>query len=215
MMYDNCFDQDTVEVVIDDLNVKKFSRRSKRRLRDLQRTSEVTMELNRLRGVLRIKGSRDNVSEVQSKLVDIGGFHRQVPVAMWAELLRTRMDSYDEEAPMTLAWIQHHSGCRVHIERSKFEVRLFGSSEDLQRAVVLMDAVAKEAAQILVRCPEAKLSEEVIQELGQAYGVTLQWQEEHVLVLGRRLAVLEAACQLKALQDAPNPCELPLPRLWS
>jgi len=217
---DALFDQDKVEVVIDDRNFKRFSRRSRRRLRDLQRTSKVSIELNRLRGILRISGSQQSVDEVQSQLVDLGGLYRQVPVAMWAELLRTRMEGFNPEAPMTVAWIQHHSGCRIHIERSSSEVRLFGSSEHVQRAVYLVDEVAKHAAEEIVTYKAGRLSEDIVEELAQVCGVTMQCQQDHIAVLGRRFAVLDATNRLRALLDAsprsfqeeaPRAADLPLP----
>ena len=65
--------------------------------------------------------------------------------------------------------IQNQSGCRLHIERSRSEVRLFGSKEAAAVADRLLDDFQKMCIERLVPCPKSSnLDLDRLNEMAQA-----------------------------------------------
>mmetsp|Transcript_107010 Transcript_107010/g.201605 ORF Transcript_107010/g.201605 Transcript_107010/m.201605 type:complete len:500 (+) Transcript_107010:77-1576(+) len=121
------------------------------------------------------------------------GLQKEVPAAVWSELMRTRFAAEDPQ--QALARIQLESGCRIHIDRHKKQVRIFGLQDSMQVAVQLLDDLAADCTEEVVALDEVALSEERLLELdhlAQAYHVTIRAETARLVVLGHRPAVAEA-----------------------
>ncbi|CAE8703576.1 unnamed protein product, partial [Polarella glacialis] len=107
----------------------------------------------------------------------------------------------------SVAWLQQMSGCRVHIERSQQEVRLFGPKETVAIADRLLDELESGlCASIAVPVEDSdSLPSVSLQLLAHSCGITLQIAESEIIVLGLVAAVEEAAEELsRFVQDPTN-----------
>jgi len=81
--------------------------------------------------------------------------------------------------------MQEECGCRIHIERSLPEVRIFGEDDGVQIAIRLLATLEEQVAEASVPVPEvAKLSPTLLQRLAHRRQVTLRVEPSRVLVLG-------------------------------
>ena len=78
-----------------------------------------------------------------------------------------------QEDGVALQRIQNQSGCRLHIERSKSEVRLFGSKEAAAVADRLLDDFQKMCMERFIPCPNSSMLDlDRLNEMAQASGST-------------------------------------------
>merc|ERR1719277_1098332 len=91
-----------------------------------------------------------------AQLAVISAPRKPVSGAVWAELMRTRM--FEANSPSaTLSQLQQGSGCRVHIERHRQEVRLFGTSEAIEKAEDLIEQLAEKVTERVVMVPSGSM----------------------------------------------------------
>jgi len=187
--------------------VSTLSRRSRRRLRDIQTNCQVKIRLDKAQCLLNVQGTEEAIQAVRRQLESLGGPRKQVPTAVWAELMRTRTTQGD--SPASVTGLQKETGCRVHIERSRCEVRLFGSGESVWRTSQLIDALADQCTEEVV--PTAKpLPAFALQALAHQCQVTLLNKDTEIVALGLKAAVAEAAKELsKYAAGAKEPLASP------
>mmetsp|Transcript_148949 Transcript_148949/g.263327 ORF Transcript_148949/g.263327 Transcript_148949/m.263327 type:complete len:464 (-) Transcript_148949:72-1463(-) len=188
--------EQTVEIMLDPEILGALYRRGRRRLRDIQSSSQATLKLDRLRGVLRVTGSQESIADVRRQLECVSGSHMSVAAAVWAELMRTRADPDLNQA--AIARIQHESGCRIHIERSAQQIQLFGPKDNSMIAEQLLEELDRMCVEevVDVKCPLDPGFLQKLQSFAQEFGVTLQVGGNHVNILGIKGAVAEAAKEL-------------------
>jgi len=188
-------DTQTVELALDPELLATFCRRSRRRLRDVQASCQVSVKLDRTRGVLRVTGTEPSIQAVRRQLASLAGPRRNVPPAVWAELMRTRKMCNSDQA--TVARLQEASGCRIHIERSQQEVRLFGPGEAVAIADQLLAELATQCTEQAVRLPkDVALSSSALETLAHRCRITLRMEDGQIIVLGMAESVAEGAKQL-------------------
>mmetsp|Transcript_36560 Transcript_36560/g.97432 ORF Transcript_36560/g.97432 Transcript_36560/m.97432 type:complete len:383 (-) Transcript_36560:185-1333(-) len=184
-----------VEIPLPQEILSSLCRRSRRRLHDMQMRSRASIRLDRLRSVMLVTGSQEAVNSVRAMLGSLGGPHKTVSPPVWAELMRTRTWS---DHPQAAIWrLQKESGCRIHIERTSQEVRLFGSSESITVAGKLIDAFAEDCSSQSVLMATSALTATEVQSLACACGVTFRIEPDHILILGFRNAVASAVEEVK------------------
>jgi len=179
-----------------------FCRRGRRRLKEIQMSSRAQLKFYRARGVLRVGGSEAQVAEVKRQLECLGGPRKSIRNAAWSELMRTRMS--DDANSSVCQRIQQLSNCRVHIERTSKEVRLFGPKDAVAVASHLLDELQQLCIETLVEFDVGvNLVGEKIQQIAQQQCVTIVFEEgdqntpSRANVCGFEFAV---AAALKALE---------------
>lgn len=210
------FGTSVVEFQLNEDLLAVFCRRGRRRLRDIQMACDVNLRLDRAQGVLRAAGSPGGIAAVRKQLASLGGPRRSVPAAVWAELMRTRTVVDAEQG--AIMRMQEKCGCRIHIERSRHEVRLFGEDHAIAMADQLLDEMAEEVTQEAIPINDcSKLSAVALQGLAHVSCVSLRVEPARVVVLGLRQKVAEAVVQVREYladaqshkhpqcQDASNP----------
>lgn len=205
-------DTTAIEIALDPELLTTFCRRGRRRLRDIQISCQAAVKLDRARGVLRVSGPESSIHAVRRSLASLSGPRRPVPAAVWAELMRTR--TMNNSAHATIARLQQESGCRIHIERSRQEVRLFGPGDGVNLANKLLDELAKTCTEEAVSLGSATpIAPVMLQSLAHACCVTLRVEEGQIAVLGVRVAVENAVQELKrCIADPENYQPGPLPQ---
>lgn len=199
-------DEQSVEILLDPEVLRALYRRGRRRLRDIQSASQASLKLDRLRGVLKVMGSKEAVADVQRQLDCVLGSHLEVSAPVWAELMRTRADPDLSQA--AVAQIQQASGCRIHIERSSHQVQLFGPTETNIVAQHLLQELEGMCVEETVDVDSPmNLDLEELQKFAAEFGVTLQVEEMHISVFGIKGAVLEAAKALRSYDSGQNPLD--------
>jgi len=187
-----------VEIALEREVLTVICRRSRRRLRDMQASTNASLKLDRARGVLQVKGDLESIDEVRNQLQRLTGPFVGVTAAVWAELMRTRTNLNTSEA--AVAQIQQESGCRIHIERSAQQIRLFGPQDSIAIAQQLLEKLDRMCIQESVTMTSpSQVDVEKLQPFAEEFGVTLQVDEMVVTVLGINTAVAEAS---KALRNS-------------
>jgi len=194
----------TVEISLDPELLNTLHRRSRRRLRDIQASCQALLKLDHARSSLRVSGSEEAIRSVRRHLENLSGPCKPLAPAVWAELMRTRTLCYSSRA--TIAKMQNQSGCRIHIERGKQEVRLFGPKEGIVVAVRLLDEFAETCGEevVSVGSPTSALSSVKLQALAHAFGITLRVEDQDVVVLGIKASVAEACKELRRYVSDPE-----------
>jgi len=181
-------------------------RRGRRRLRDIQASCQAILRFDRAQSMLHVFGSEDAVKAVRRQLESLGGLRKVIPSAVWAELMRTR--TVHDSSLSVLAQLQQESGCRIHIERSQQEVRVFGPDESTAVAERLLDELANDCTEDAVSTDMRTLATSALQAVAHNHGVTLSIEDTQIVVLGLKDAVHDAVQELKKLiaeqpQDEP------------
>jgi len=193
-------DQAAVEISLNQEVLAVICRRGRRRLRDLQTSCQASLKLDRARSVLQVRGSHDAIKDVQRQLQMLTGPSVSVSPAVWAELMRTRTTAESSEA--AVAMIQQECGCRIHIERSAQQIRLFGPQDvtvSAQHLLEILDDMCGEES-VMMECP-LHLDMDMLQTFAQEFGVTLQVEDKQITVLGIKGAVAEAAQELRKYES--------------
>jgi hypothetical protein len=194
--------QVTVSVALEPEVLDSLSRRGRRRLKDIQSTCQVTAKLDKMAGLLHISGHEEGVDSAKRLIVGLGGPRVAVNIAVWAELLRTR--TLQEGSQAIMAKIQSESGCRIHIERSRHEVRLFGDREAVVAAHKLLEQLNGDCMEAAVPMTPESHMQSALHALAHECGVTLRLDETQVGVLGMRGAVCKAVKELERCLADPE-----------
>lgn len=181
----------TIEILLDAELHASFCRRGRRRLREIQSASRAILKFDRTRGVLRVTGSDSAIADVQRQLDCLGGPRKEVCNAVWSELMRTRMS--EDATSSAVQRIQQLSDCRVHIERSTKEVRLFGPKPAVATASQLLEDLRQMCTEQVVDVADAQsLPQEAIAHLAGIYNVSIGITEDQVVIAGFEFAVSKA-----------------------
>jgi len=185
-----------VEIPVNAALESSICKRGRRRLRELQANSTAKIRYDRPRRVLKVFGSEDEIDDVRRQLECLGGMRKFVSTAVWCELMRTRLAEGPEQS--SLLQLQLLSGCRIHIERSLQEVRLFGAAESTCLGEQLLDKFELQciARPVPIRA-EVTLPEDVVEEISESCGVTINLEAERVVIFGRLAAVADAEKRLQ------------------
>mmetsp|Transcript_152601 Transcript_152601/g.487582 ORF Transcript_152601/g.487582 Transcript_152601/m.487582 type:complete len:488 (+) Transcript_152601:1-1464(+) len=190
------------ELPLDDAVFTSFCRRGRKRLRQMQETFGVTLRLDRQQLVLRVIGPASNVQTVSQHVATLSGPRRPVPAPVWAELMRTRTLQGPEALVERL---QDACGCRIHIERSDREVRIFGDEEAVAKADQLLDELALKCTQDMIPISDSStLSGPTLQVLAQKARVSLRVEPCRLVVYGLKDLVAEALVPLREYVEAPT-----------
>ncbi|CAK9013074.1 Uncharacterized protein SCF082_LOCUS11772 [Durusdinium trenchii] len=193
-----------VEIHLDPELHASFCRRGRRRLKEIQLSSRAHLKFDRQQGVLRVCGSEAQVADVQRQLECLGGPRKQIPTAAWTELMRTRMS--EDASSSVVQRIQQLSNCRVHIERTSKEVRLFGPKAAVAAASQLLDEFQQMCLETRVEFDENHLTGEKIQMIAQQECVTINFESNsaRATILGFEFAVSSALRVLEAYEANPE-----------
>jgi len=161
----------------------------------MKSATQAELKLDRFRSVLQVTGSASCIADVRKQLETVSGPCLIVSEAVWAELMRTRTN--DDSSRAAVAKIQEESGCRIHIERSAKQVRLFGRKDQIvvgQELLAKLDGMCVEEV-VDMKCAQY-LDLEMLRTFAHEFGVTLQVEEARIIVCGVKGAVMEAATEL-------------------
>lgn len=207
-------DSISAAIKLDPELLRTFCRRGRQRLQEIQARSQATLKLDRTKGLLWATGSERAISEVRVRLECLGGPRKTVSAAVWAELMRTRtLVEGPDVSKSAVEQIQHLSGCRVHIERSKHEVRLFGPKSAGVVADRLINELEEICAEYSVDTPNPQvLSPDVLHAIAHAGSVSMRVEPQQIAVLGLSCAVESAVAELTQYMANPDhfePCRNP------
>lgn len=189
------------EIPLNDELLTSFSGRGRRRLRDLKQATETVLKLDRHRNCLQVRGTERSIADLREHLETLIGHRRSVSPAVWAELMRTRTQTTSDAA---IQYIQEQSGCRVHVERTTQEVRLYGCEKNLKMADKLLKELAEETD---IQVVQGMVSPELLEHIALSMGVTLRVQDTYIEVLGRKDATQSASAELEKLLQKAGFCE--------
>jgi len=208
-LMDRNADSISAAIKLDPELLSTFCRRGRQRLQEIQACSHATLKLDRTKGLLWATGSERAIAEVRVRLECLGGPRKTVSAAVWAELMRTRtLVEGPAVSKSAVERIQHLSGCRVHIERSKHEVRLFGPKSASAVADLLLNELEEMCTENLVDTPDAqRLSSDVLHQIAHSGSVSMRLEPQQIAVLGLRCAVEPAVAELKQYMANPDQFE--------
>jgi len=183
----------TIEVLDPDV-LSSLCRRGRRHLREIQASCQAMLRLDRMRGLLHVAGSPESIENVQKHLERLGGPSKEVSLAVWTELMRTRTTQDGPEAYLTQ--IQESSGCRVHIERHKQEVRLFGPRDAAALADKLLDEFSLCVDHRIVRVGDCMPTSTFLENIALDKRVTVQQDGHGIAIIGMHQHVQEAEAEI-------------------
>ncbi|CAK0840364.1 unnamed protein product, partial [Prorocentrum cordatum] len=181
-------------------------RRGRRRLRLLQLETRANIWIDRGRGVLHASGPEAALGELQRQLASLRGPRKNVSAAVWSELMRTRTNSKDPEEGL-VARLQQESGCRIHIERDRHQVRIFGPSDEVrvcERLIEVRQAVrglVKTSSLTAELADEARVSKDSRRRRSGDAEAEWKWMQCSLAAwrIGRLIMYLVVAAVLVAL----------------
>eukprot|EP00971_Amphidinium_carterae_P113002 2238007-Amphidinium_carterae.1 len=196
-----------VEIKLSTAVESSLSRRGRRRFRELQANSSAKIRFDRARAVLKIIGTEPEILAVQRKLECLGGVRKRVaqrsmllsevvPTAVWCELMRTRLDENPEQSVLQLMQLQ--SGCRIHIERSLQEVRLFGPDENTRHGLELIEEFSARCVEAAIPSKPDSMPDSVVKAVTDAFQVTVNVEMRQVMVYGLKDAVRKARHEVES-----------------
>jgi len=171
-------------------------RRGRRRFRELQANSSAKIRFDRARAVLKCFGTESEILAVRRKLECLGGVRKVVPTAVWCELMRTRLDENPEKS--MLQWMQTQCGCRIHIERSLQEVRLFGPDENTKHGLELIQEFSERCVEAAIPSKSDSMPDSVVKAITDTYQVTVNVEMRQVMVYGLKDAVEQAKHEVES-----------------
>jgi len=195
----------TVHMSLDPGTLGTLSRRGHARLRQLQsQTPEVRLSLDNVRSALLLTGPANRMDHLRQQVAGLLGRPKKVPVALWAELMHTRKSDDG-----LVARLQRFSGSRIHIDRDKYELCIYGSDEQFSIASRLLDVVEKECIRERLLLDTSQIGQQQLNdlsELAEASSIAIQVKENEIIVLGTRDAVKQAYEKgfLKGLKGFPK-----------
>jgi hypothetical protein len=127
------------------------------------------------------------MGSLQTQVAGLLGKPTHVSLALWAELMRTRKASDG-----IVSKIQHLTGSRIHIEREKHELCIYGSNEQFSMAISLLDHLENDCIEEHLKLDTSQIGLQQTTDLtglAESNGVTLQLGDNEITVLGRKEAV--------------------------
>lgn len=112
------------------------SRRGSQRLQKLRRLTGIRIDLDVKSHVIYMCGSMQQAFHVKNQLLALEGTAMQVTEPLWNKLMEFRTC---DDSMYSLASLQRMCNCRLHVDRLRMEVRVFGFEEDLPRAKMVLD----------------------------------------------------------------------------
>lgn len=192
-----------VAIQLDPELLNMLYRRSRRRLRDIRAMCHAGLKLDRVRSTLHVTGTPEAIEAVRSQLEHLGGPVKSLSAAVWMELLRTRTLTSGPQA--TIVRMQEASGCRIHIERGRQEVRLFGPKDQVVVAAELLDKFAESCVDEAVPVADPTVFPAmVLQAIAHAFSVTLRVEDKEIRALGIRESVAKAVGELQKYLRGPE-----------
>jgi hypothetical protein len=192
-------DTESKEITLTPEVLEALRRRGGRRLRDIQSSSQASLKLDRVRGVLDVTGTKASIADVLRQLDGVNGPCVKVAGPVWSELMRTRTNT--DPTQSAVARIQRQSGVRIHIERTSLEIRLFGPNSKVavgQQLMSVLDAACVEEG-VEMESP-ASLDSETLQSFANEFGISCIVEEKQIMILGIKGAVIEAATELRTYE---------------
>mmetsp|Transcript_784 Transcript_784/g.2153 ORF Transcript_784/g.2153 Transcript_784/m.2153 type:complete len:368 (-) Transcript_784:32-1135(-) len=187
------------EIPLDSEMLYSLSRRARRRLRDLEVSSQTALQIDRSRQVLCVQGTAQGIAQVRSEVECRAGPRKSISPSLWAELLRTRK----MEGPFAVLHVlQAMSQCRLHIERSRPEVRIFGTDAKARIAISLLDQLNEQCSTVSLLVDAGawlSFSEERLEQLGRRLGATVRMEGKHIVIQGLACVVELAVVELRRL----------------
>jgi hypothetical protein len=195
------------EIVLEPELLNSLYRRGGRRLRDIQKSCRVSVWFDKFRGVLQLSGSEACVASAKNLIAGLGGPRVPVSAAVWLELSRTRKLLSGSEA--AVANIQRESGCRIHVERTRQEVHLFGNSESVVIAQKLLKELDLNCIEEVIEVTDS-VNSMALQALATKCGVSCRCEDNLARILGLRNSVKKAVETINQhLKDSDFCLELP------
>lgn len=187
----------SAEIRIESELLESFTRRGRRRIRDLQLHCQVSAKVDKHRGSLIVSAESDEAIEnVRRYLSFLTGPVREVSTAVWAELMRTRI--LEDPSQSAVARLQEASGCRVHIERTSQEVRIFGPKEGTHIVDKMLEEMDNDCTEIMISIdPNVILDPERLKVIAHERGITFRTSSAQISVLGRKDFVEAAAADVE------------------
>eukprot|EP00420_Gonyaulax_spinifera_P020137 CAMPEP_0197893514 /NCGR_PEP_ID=MMETSP1439-20131203/32797_1 /TAXON_ID=66791 /ORGANISM="Gonyaulax spinifera, Strain CCMP409" /LENGTH=277 /DNA_ID=CAMNT_0043513783 /DNA_START=118 /DNA_END=951 /DNA_ORIENTATION=+ len=189
--------EDVVVAVAPEL-ANMLSRRGFRRLRHLQNEFNVRMIMDVAGCLLQISGEPAQIELVRLRLDGLLGSRKAVSPALWAELLRTCVPTDGGEEGLVVR-LQRQSGCRIHIERSVQEVRLFGGQSQLLRAEILLDEAEAQCSFYAFRIAPTSLDATALGDIARSCGVSVRVEVNDILAMGGSSEVAASLSELRRL----------------
>jgi len=168
----------------------KLMKRVRSQLRSMHEQYGPDFSFNITKCILDVTGSEQAIHAVRTKMRSMIGACTFLPAPLWAELLRTRREGTTGEDRVTIAHIQSVTGCHLHVERERQEVRVTGSDGCLFHSFQLLEELASEC--VTVDCGFVKVSEVMLEALAVQCDVTFRLQSGKVAIFGLRDSVREA-----------------------
>jgi len=187
----------TVSLQLSSVEEAALCRRGRFRFHEIQANHpNAKVRFDRRKKALKVVGSQTSVDSVRRQLQALGGGHKEVPTAVWYELLRTRTE--EDAAKSLVQRVQEQSGCRIHIERGQREVRIFGADEDVEVAARLIDEFAESCSERRVQVAEGHaVSPSTLQCIAESCEVTITLQKDCVMIYGLEEKVNNAAVEVE------------------
>jgi len=192
----------TVTIPLSPELLNSLHRRRWRHLRGIEKTCKASIRLDRANSTLLVSGTEESVAAVKHRLAGLNGPRRMVSTAVWAELMRTR--TLQDSRQSVLMRLQEESGCRIHIERSSREVRIFGTEADVQVAEQLLDDLDASVTEAALDIDVSLISELVLESLMHSRGVMVQVEGGSIKIFGKKDAVSNAVEDIREYVANPH-----------
>jgi len=179
------------------------SRRGSKRLQCIETQSCAKLCFDRATDSLVITGSEHSIRVAKQKLEYFDGVCVPISSALWAEMMRCR----DQDSDGMLFHFQQAVGCRVHVDRFRQELRVYGPRRLLPRVYETVEALNNQCSLETISLPPwIQVPTAVVENIAQEHGVTITAQEDAVVLLGLTAAVKLASVdmQFKVLGLKPS-----------
>lgn len=191
-----------VELPLDPCVLASLCRRGRKKLKQLERDYPVHVLLDRQHQFLAVTGPEDAVAQVKKVVNAMVGPRIKVRAPLWAELLRTRSLP---EPECLVETVQSLCDCRVHIERSQHEVRIFGEEASIQQAEAMLRKMESTCIEKSIPVRDVSvLSAKALEDLADDHSVSLRLDATSVALLGTKDNVERAAVPVQEYVRSPG-----------
>mmetsp|Transcript_49430 Transcript_49430/g.100389 ORF Transcript_49430/g.100389 Transcript_49430/m.100389 type:complete len:273 (+) Transcript_49430:39-857(+) len=180
-----------------DLNAARNGKLLKK-LRDIKALCPGTcLKFNQSLKVIEISGASDDVHMAQEKVQECTGPTKSISLAVWCELLRTR------KGFGALGLIQVLTSCRVHVDRHRQRVKLFGTPHAIAWASTLLQNLEE-------MCTEKQVAAihgcdmEPLTRIARQTCVTLRVHDSQLCIIGFKTAVQDATAEIERCTPSPH-----------
>lgn len=177
----------------------KLMKRARSQLRGMHEQYGPDFSFNIKNCILDVTGSEQAIDAVRTELRSMIGARTFLPAPLWAELLRTRREGTMGKNRVTIAHIQSVTGCHMHVERERQEVRVTGGDGCLFQSLQLLEELASEC--VMEDCGIMKVSEVTLEALAVKCGVTFRVQSGELAIFGLRDSVRKALHEVRKAEN--------------